>query len=84
VSEETGVSPSAGGSSGWYKRFIEGDFGLAKTYWLFGVLVSVLVKVVLYFTQSGNGVFVILVVWASPVFPDTTLSLSKLSRTHPG
>jgi hypothetical protein len=22
--------------------------------------------------------------WASPVFPDTTLSLSKLSRTHPG
>ena len=32
-----------------YEKFIQGEFGLARTYWLFGVLVSAVVNVLANF-----------------------------------
>lgn len=35
-----------------YQKFIEGEFGLAKTYWMFGVLVNLCVNIVLRQIES--------------------------------
>lgn len=43
-----------------YKKFIQGEFGLAKTYWLFGVLVSAVVNVL------ANVIFP--AVWSDVIF----------------
>ncbi len=65
VSEEMQVTPSASPPLSWYERFIAGDYGLAKTYWLFGVLVSIFIKVAFNLVQSDNGAFIISVLFVA-------------------
>jgi hypothetical protein len=43
---EIGNTPSGVGQKGFFSKLASGDFGLAKTYWLYGVLVGLIVNAV--------------------------------------
>lgn len=45
---------TAAPSTGFYDQFIGGEFGLAKTYWLFGVLPSFLVGIAMRIVSSDT------------------------------
>lgn len=48
-------------SGGFWETLFNGDFGLAKTYWIFGVLVGIIVKIFSHFiTSSGLSVILLL------------------------
>lgn len=43
---EANNSSSESEANGFFSKLINGDFGLAKTYWLYGVLVGVVINVI--------------------------------------
>ena len=49
-----------------FREFINGDLGLAKTYWIFLVLAYIIFNTLLFFvTQSGErfSIFLLLICW---------------------
>ena len=56
---DTLKSSSPGKESGFFRKLANGDFGLAKTYWLYGVLVGIVVSIISNAITSVGG-FVIL------------------------
>lgn len=45
----------------FFSKLARGDFGLAKTYWLYGVLVITIIRLIVESTISSAGVYVIFV-----------------------
>ena len=51
---------------GFFKRLADGDFGLARTYWLYGVLVSISVNLVSnFFITSIGGLLLLTLAYAA-------------------
>lgn len=50
----TGQTSAKQPNAGLYEKFIHGEFGLAKTYWLFGVLPNFLVNIALRTVASDD------------------------------
>jgi len=45
------------------KDFINGDFGLAKTYWLFGVIGSLVMRfLIVFFAMNGMNIVLLLII----------------------
>lgn len=54
----------------FFTKLAHGDFGLAKTYWLFGVLVSITVNIVSnFFITSIGGLFLLTLSYAAYDIP---------------
>ena len=56
----TETSPLGAESKNFFSKLTSGDFGLAKTYWLFGVVVGIVLNLIIKFTPSIGGLLVIL------------------------
>lgn len=58
-----------GQSKGFFRKLADGDHGLAKTYWVYGVLVGIAFRMAMVFTaMSGSMGAVYLVVFASVAY----------------
>ena len=49
---DTEISSGESGNKGFFSRLTSGDFGLAKTYWLYGVVISVAINMALKVVTS--------------------------------
>jgi hypothetical protein len=47
---------------GFFKKLSDGDFGLAKTYWLYGVLVSIGAQIVMAVVEMSESVALIIII----------------------
>ena len=61
--------PSSSVSSGFFSKLANGDFGLAKTYWLYGVLVGVIANVLSNVITSISGLVIFMVVYTAYEIP---------------
>lgn len=48
-------------NAGFWTKLIQGHYGLAKTYWLFGVLVTIVFQIILTVATAAGGGFGIMV-----------------------
>ena len=53
----------------FFHKLANGDFGLAKTYWLYGVLVGVLANIISNIITSTPGLVIFMVVYAAYEIP---------------
>jgi len=58
---ETGKASNGLDSKGFFSRLVNGDFGLAKTYWLYGVAVGIVINFLSRIVPSLGALAVILV-----------------------
>jgi len=49
-------------NKGFFKKLSDGDFGLAKTYWLYGVLVSIVWNILIQGAILSDSIALIIVV----------------------
>lgn len=69
---------------GFFKKLADGDFGLARTYWLYGVLVSISVNLVSnYFITSIGGLLVLTLAYAAYDIP-VILGTWRAARKYQG
>ena len=62
-------------AKGFIKQLIDGDFGLAKTYWLYGVLGSIAMNLLLMFPiLSGSLVLIVVAMLASIAYAIVVLT----------
>ena len=54
-------STNEASSKGFIKQLIDGDFSLAKTYWLYGVLGSVVMNLLLIFPMMSESLSLIII-----------------------
>jgi hypothetical protein len=47
---------------GFFKKLSDGDFGLAKTYWLYGILVSIGAQIVMAVVEMSESVALIIII----------------------
>jgi|APSaa5957512493_1039668.scaffolds.fasta_scaffold10762_7 hypothetical protein len=48
---------------GFFKKLLDGDFGLAKTYWLYGALVGFISSLVIDFIESTQFLMIFSVIY---------------------
>jgi hypothetical protein len=69
---------------GFFKRLAGGDFGLARTYWLYGVLVSISVNLVSnFFITSIGGLLLLTLAYAAYDVP-VILGTWRAARKYQG
>lgn len=56
-------------NKGFFSKLARGEFGLAKTYWLYGVIVGVIANVFMNFITSITGLVVTIVVYTAYEIP---------------
>lgn len=56
------ASPSGTEQKGFFSKLISGDFGLAKTYWLFGMVVGIVFNLIIKVMPSLGAVAIVLAV----------------------
>ena len=56
-------------NKGFFKKLSDGDFGLAKTYWLYGVLVGIAANIVMTVVgMSGSTALIVIIMLALTVY----------------
>jgi len=63
ASEVNSNVPSNQAGAGFFKRLSNGDFGLAKTYWLYGVVVGIAFRLLTTIIPSPVIVAILSVAW---------------------
>lgn len=66
---ETAVNGTAGSERGFFGKLANGDFGLAKTYWLYGVLVGIVVNIISNAVTSVGGVVILILAYTAYEIP---------------
>jgi hypothetical protein len=70
MSEIESTTKGTGSSEkGFFSKLADGDFGLAKTYWLYGVLVGVIVNIVSKAISSVSVLLVFMLVYTAYEVP---------------
>ncbi len=66
---ETATNGSTGSERGFFGKLANGDYGLAKTYWLYGVLVGIVVNVISNAVTSVGGVVILILAYTAYEIP---------------
>ena len=54
IQKELNPEIISGPEKGFYAKLVDGDYGLAKTYWAFGVFVGISVNIILQLMEASN------------------------------
>ena len=66
---EVNSNPNESSENGFFGKLANGDFGLAKTYWLYGVLLSVVVNILSSAISSTETLVIIVLALAAYSVP---------------
>lgn len=66
---ETATNGSTVCEKGFFGKLANGDFGLAKTYWLYGVLVGIVVNIISIVVTSVGGVVILILAYTAYEIP---------------
>lgn len=83
-SEVKSKSSSNTSSSGnFFSKLASGDFGLAKTYWLYGILVSLVVQIIGEFITSTESLVLVMGIYIIYMLP-VLLGIWRASKKYTG
>jgi len=68
---ETATNGATGSERGFFGKLANGDFGLAKTYWLYGVLVGIVFNIISNAVTSVGGEVILILAHTAYAIPVT-------------
>ncbi|ADJ27741.1 hypothetical protein [Nitrosococcus watsonii] len=80
---KSAVNSPINNEQGFFEKLANGDFGLAKTYWIYGVLVGMVVNLLSNFISSIGGLVIFIIAYTTYEIP-VLMGIWKAANKYKG